>query len=149
MDVVWAATMAMAICYITDGRGYSQRTARGPRPRVPAVLVVDDEATVRDMVRDVLEDEGLRVHTATSGREAIILAIRERPDLIVTDLMMPGMTGRTLRLHLQAEPRTRHIPVMLMTAGGRLPVEDTFAGYIAKPFDIDDFLNEVLSRITL
>lgn len=146
MDVEWAATMAMAICYITDGRGYSRRIARGRR--VPAVLVVDDEAAVRDMVRDVLEHEGLRVHTATSGREALALALRERPDLIVTDLMMPEMSGRALRLQLQAEPRTRHIPVMLMTAGGRLRVEDTFAGYIAKPFDIDDFLNEVLSKIT-
>lgn len=137
--------MAMAICYMTDTKGYARRIAR--RARVSTILVVDDEAAVRDMVRDILEEEGLHVHTAASGREALALAVREQPNLIVTDLMMPGINGRALRLRLQAEPRTRHIPVMLMTAGGRPHVDDTFASFIVKPFDIADFIKKVLSSI--
>ena len=137
--------MAMAICYTIDGSGYPRRITR--TSRAPTVLVVDDEAIVLGLVRDILEDEGLRVHAAATGQEALDLAIREPPDLIITDLMMPGMSVRALRLQLQADPRTSHIPILLMTAGGHLRQDDTFAGYIAKPFEIAGFLDEVLGRV--
>jgi CheY-like chemotaxis protein len=107
------------------------------------VLVVDDEAAVLHMVREILEDEEFSVLTAGDGREALALALRSRPDLIITDLMMPVMNGRTLRERLRGERLTASIPVLLMSAAYRPQPGDDFAAVIGKPFDIDQLLSQV------
>ena len=116
--------------------------------RVPTVLVVDDESSVLHMVRDVLEDDDLRVLTARCAHEALAVAARDEPDLIITDLMMPEISGRVLRQRLQAQPRTARIPVLLMTAAYQIQTPDEFAGIIAKPFEIDDLLRQVRRHIS-
>lgn len=113
------------------------------KPRRPCVLVVDDEAAVLHMVREILEDEEFSVLTAGDGREALALALRSRPDLIITDLMMPVMNGRTLRERLRGERLTASIPVLLMSAAYRPQPGDDFAAVIGKPFDIDQLLSQV------
>ncbi len=113
------------------------------KPRRPCVLVVDDEASVLRMVQDILEDEEFSVLTAGDGREALALALGSRPDLIITDLMMPAMNGRALRERLRNERLTTTIPVLLMSAAYQPQPGDDFASVIAKPFDIDELLSHV------
>ena len=107
------------------------------------VLVVDDEKSMLAMVQDILEDEGYCVLTASEGRQALKLATEVCPDLIITDLMMPQMSGRVLRRILSSIPLTSDIPIMLMTAAYRPESDDHFAAVVAKPFQIDAFLEDV------
>ena len=130
----------------------SQRCRPGParsrRRHVPTILVVDDEQPLLAMVREILEDEGLTVLTARQGREALEVAARTRPDLILTDLMMPVMSGRVLHERLRDDPAMAPIPVVLMTAAYRPQPGDTFAAVVAKPFEIDDLLRQVYQHVT-
>lgn len=126
----------------------SRHSERHPRPKqAPVVLVVDDEPAVLDMVHDVLAEEGFTVMAATDGRSALALAVQTQPDLVITDLMMPGMNGRTLCMHLAKDPRTKRTPVMLMSAAYRPQSDDRFAAVIAKPFELDDLLQTIESQI--
>lgn len=114
-------------------------TTDGSPPR--RVLVVDDDDDIREVAEVALSlVGGWDVITASDGREALGVAARERPDAILLDVMMPDMDGPTTIIHLQRDDRTRHIPVVLLTAKvqtrdhqewGALPL----AGVIAKPFD--------------
>lgn len=100
------------------------------------ILVVDDEARLRSLVRQYLEQDGFSVLTAGNGRQALIIAREERPDLIVLDLMMPEMDGwEFMRRHRQ----DFNTPIILLTA--RIEDVDKIAGlemgaddYITKPF---------------
>jgi CheY-like chemotaxis protein len=75
------------------------------------ILVVDDEDSIRALVRFVLERVGgWRVLAVASGSEALVQAESVQPDAILMDVMMPEMDGPTTVGHLQANPRTRHIP---------------------------------------
>jgi CheY-like chemotaxis protein len=132
----------MGAAIYTTGESYYDRRQVYTR-RKPTILVVDDESSVLHMVSDVLEDEDLRVLTARSGQEALIMATRERPDLIITDLMMPGINGRVLRERLRSQPQTAAIPVLLMTAAYQVQAAQEFSGLIAKPFDIDELVAQV------
>ena len=101
-----------------------------------SVLVVDDEERLTALVKSYLEQEGFRVITARSGREALFLARQERPDLIVLDVMMPEMDGHEfMRLHR----KERETPIILLTA--RVEDADRVLGlelgaddYVPKPF---------------
>ena len=77
------------------------------------VLLVDDEPSLLDIYTLVLEDLGHVVATAADGEEALQLAPRLRPDLIITDLMMPRMNGLELCLQLREDPRLRGVPVII------------------------------------
>ena len=105
------------------------------------VLLVDDEPDIREVAQISLEMvAGWTVLTATSGSEAISTAVAEQPDAILLDVMMPDMDGPTTFARLQAEPRTRNIPVILLTAKVQAADQRRFAdlavrGVIAKPFD--------------
>ncbi len=120
-----------------------ERTRHKPVCRIPTILVVDDECSVLQMVSDILQDEDLRVVTAESAQEALALAKREHPDLVITDLMMPGINGHTLRQRLQSMPGLTSTPVLLMTAAYQIQSPEEFAGIIPKPFDIDELLTQV------
>jgi CheY-like chemotaxis protein len=109
-------------------------------PQTPCVLVVDDEKAMLTMVQEVLEDEGFVVRTAREGHEAVKLANRLCPDLIITDLMMPRMNGHVLRRILGSIPRTCRIPVVLMTAAYARVSDHEFAAVVPKPFQIDELL---------
>jgi putative two-component system response regulator len=104
------------------------------------ILVVDDEVTVRLLLRDVLEIEGYDVAEAEDGPTALAMIAVERPDLVLLDIMMPGMSGIDVLSLLRGEAATRDMPVVLLTAAG--DDETTWAGwttgaslYLNKPFD--------------
>jgi CheY-like chemotaxis protein len=105
------------------------------------ILVVDDEADMREVAQLSLEMVGgWSVSTAASGEEAIRIAVRDRPDAILMDVMMPDADGPETVARLRASEETRHIPVVLLTAKSgeadvrRLESLDV-VGVLAKPFD--------------
>jgi CheY-like chemotaxis protein len=71
---------------------------------------------VVDLARQILEDEPYEVTAAADGQEALEAVSQKRPDVILLDLLMPGMDGFSVIEHLQQDPRTRHIPVIVLTA---------------------------------
>ena len=105
------------------------------------ILLVDDEDDIREVASISLETvAGWQVSSAGSGAEGITKAIAERPDAILLDVMMPGIDGPTTFGRLQADPATRGIPVILLTAktqGADLRhfEELGVAGVLTKPFD--------------
>jgi two-component system, response regulator, stage 0 sporulation protein F len=82
------------------------------------ILVVDDDDDVREIVALALEDEGFRVTRAENGRVALMHIDRQRPALVLLDLMMPVMSGWALWDHLQSVPSLRTLPVVILTASG-------------------------------
>jgi DNA-binding response OmpR family regulator len=118
------------------------------RIRPARVLVADDDPAVRSILVINLEDVGYQVIEAADGDEAVHLARRAQPDLILLDVMMPGLDGMDVLSILRDHPNTAHIPVVLVTA--RTADHDVLEGwkagaayYITKPFDIDDVLRFV------
>ena len=82
----------------------------------PTILCVDDDPLVLGVCRMALEDHGYRVVVAIHGRAGIALAQKERPALILLDIMMRGMDGFEVCRQLRADPACRHTPIVLMTA---------------------------------
>lgn len=108
---------------------------------IKQILVIDDEDDIRKLTQTCLEIMGgWQVLTASSGSEGLAKAQTEQPDVILLDVMMPDMDGQTTFQQLQANPATRNIPVILLTARGRSTSETLFAelgvkGVINKPFN--------------
>jgi CheY-like chemotaxis protein len=131
-------------------------TGGGGRP-APArrVLVVDDELAMRALCRVNLTVSGMAVVEARDGREALALVAAERPDLILLDVMMPGLDGWEVAERLAADPDTREIPIVFLTAradtADRVRGRDLGAvGYVTKPFDpvgIADLVERTLERL--
>jgi two-component system sensor histidine kinase/response regulator len=121
---------------------------------VPLILVVDDQPVNAQLLRRVLEFEGLRVKTALSGRDALAAVARENPDLIVLDVTMPDMDGMEVCRQLQEQPQTRKIPVIFVTA--RASKEQKIAGlgvgavdYLTKPIDLDETIARIRTQLRL
>lgn len=87
-----------------------------PRPRPATVLCVDDDRIVLGFCSDALERHGFRTIVASDGTSGIELARRDRPDVILLDVMMPGMNGFDVCRRLRAEPSLRDTPIILLTA---------------------------------
>ena len=85
-------------------------------PEIPTVLVVDDDASVREFLKETLVTEGHRTLLAASGEEGIRIAIDREPDLIILDLMMPDVTGFDVLNRLRKHPATADIPIVIYTA---------------------------------
>ena len=109
------------------------------------ILVVDDEANLRSMVRVYLEQEGYHVLEAANGQEGLFVARQEKPDLIILDLMMPVMGGYDF---MRAHSREADTPVILLTA--KIEDQDKIVGlelggddYITKPFNVRELLARV------
>jgi CheY-like chemotaxis protein len=101
------------------------------------VLIVDDEPHILDLLRDVLEDEGFTVITASNGAAALYLIQRSPVALVLTDLMMPFVSGIDLARQLHSNPQTATVPLLLMSAVMPQQVSSIFAAVIHKPFEVD------------
>jgi CheY-like chemotaxis protein len=107
-----------------------------------SVLVVDDESDIREAVSEVLADEGYVVHGAGDGAEALRKARAVHPNIVLLDLMMPGMNGWEFRAAQKGDPELSDIPVVVLSALGRVAGMDA-ARFIQKPFDLDELLDAV------
>src|SRR3954447_20306261 len=79
------------------------------------ILVVEDDPTISDILRVLLEDDGFRITTALSGRAAMELALADPPDLITLDLQLPDIDGYRLLDELRSQPRLSDIPVVIVS----------------------------------
>jgi CheY-like chemotaxis protein len=107
--------------------------------RTPLVLVCDDDPWVRATVRAIVDTHGYRVIVAESGVAAVATAARERPDVILLDLMMPGMDGWATAAALRRQATTSGIPVVIVSALSRVatdPVAAEVVAWLEKPLDV-------------
>ena len=119
------------------------------------LLVVDDEPNLLVAVAACLRGEGYEVTTARSGREALVRLAETMPDLIVSDIRMPGMDGYTLARHIRSSARTALVPIVFLTAKDE--TADRIEGfrngvdaYLTKPFEPDELvavIKSILSRV--
>ena len=110
----------------------------------PYVLVVDDDPDVLDALTDALGLEGYLVRGARDGIEALRIIGEHRPDLIVTDLMMPTMTGFELLGALHENPETARIPTLIITAARNTDaLRSGPAKILEKPLDLDALLRAI------
>ena len=109
------------------------------------ILVVDDERAITDVLEDFLSWEGYEVLTARSGSMALEQLPEALPDLILCDIMMPGMGGVELCRILQTDVTYREIPFVLMSAAGeRVPPDrPQYAAFVAKPFNFPLLLSTI------
>ncbi len=112
------------------------------------ILVVDDEVNITQILEFSIGAEGYEVITASNGEEAIDMARREQPDLIILDIMMPKIDGYEACRILKANPLTKGIPVVLLTAKGRdidkrLGYEVGATDYIVKPFSPNKLVDRI------
>jgi CheY-like chemotaxis protein len=114
------------------------------------ILIVDDEYLVADILSFALEDEGYLTVTAGSGQKALSILEREKPQLIITDYMMPGMNGIELAEAVRGHKTLGQLPMILMSgAQAHLGVArpDLFVDVFDKPFEIQAVLARVKSLL--
>jgi CheY-like chemotaxis protein len=114
------------------------------------LVVIDDEPAITEVLRQVLEDEGYRVAVANNGQAGLRLIQEEQPDLVLSDVMMPGLGGIELARRVQRDPCLKGTPVILMSAG-RGPgsdLEGLCRAFVRKPFSIDAVVGVVSQQIT-
>lgn len=112
------------------------------------VLVVDDEFGTVEVLVAALEDAGFRVLTAPNGRRALERLEENKPDLVISDFMMPLMDGAAMVGAMRANPSFRDIPVVMMSAAPEAALRKHLDGYVAflrKPFRIPSLLEIVRS----
>ncbi len=108
------------------------------------ILIVDDEQTARHLLRYVLQLDGYHILSANDAYDAIkLLETGERPDLIISDVMMPGMLGPDLVQHLATLPEFEHVPVILVSAYHDLSRIGKTAAFVYKPYTPDALLSLV------
>ena len=116
------------------------------------ILLVEDNPVNRRLAEFLLRSRGYRVRQAATAQEAFGALEAERPDLILMDLQLPGMDGLAATKQLKADPATRDIPVLAVTAAA-LPDDREkalaagCAGYVTKPIDTTTFLHEVARHL--
>lgn len=119
----------------------------------PKILIIDDEVDLVETIRFPLELEGYQVLVAYNGEEGLHLARKEKPDLIILDLMLPKIDGYKICRFLKFDEKYKHIPIIMLTARSqekdRLLGKETGADeYITKPFDLDNLLKKINKYIS-
>ena len=113
------------------------------------IMVVDDEESLLELVRGVLEAEGFDVVTVASGQECLNRLKKARPDLILMDMMMPGMSGRETTEKIRADPKIRGVKIAFLTvarfseSGIKSLKGLGVLDYITKPFENEDLVKRI------
>lgn len=135
-------------------RGAEPEPGEAPADDRPAVLIVDDNEINRRLLRAMLRGEPCRLMVAGDGAEALALVREAPPDLILLDIMMPGMDGYQVCAELARDPRTAHVPVVFLSALSE--VADKIKGlelgavdYITKPFDAGEVRARVRNQLKI
>jgi two-component system cell cycle response regulator DivK len=112
------------------------------------ILIIEDNEKNRKLVRDVLDVKGYRTIESDNAEEGVKLAAEKLPALILMDIQLPGMDGITAMKQLKADPSTKAIPIIAITASAmtnnrQAMLAEGFDGYQTKPISLKDFLGEV------
>ena len=118
----------------------------------PTVLVVEDDAGMREFLKNVLAPEGFAVYTADTGQEGIKQALTITPDLVLLDLLMPTMDGVAVCKALRTNKETENIPILVVTGTeSRQQIEESMTGgaddFVSKPIDVRDLLVRVRAML--
>jgi len=115
------------------------------------ILIVDDEATTRQLLRDVLENEGYTMLEAGNGQEAIDILKKHKTDLIILDIMMPQMNGWDTAAVISTDPKLKIIPFIFLTAKSDKTSKQlgkiSTKYYIEKPFEIQNIIEVIKTAI--
>ncbi len=116
------------------------------------ILIVDDEPTIVDLLEEHLQSEGYDTAHAFSGEEALQVLDNVTPDLVILDLMLPGMDGYEVCRLMQQDPRLNHIPVIMVTARSAIPnkvmgYQRGADDYVVKPFDPEELSVRVRAQL--
>ncbi|MCK2166889.1 MULTISPECIES: response regulator transcription factor [Thalassospira] len=118
----------------------------------PKVLIAEDEETIVESLSFLMEKEGYDVSVATDGQMAIAMIVRDLPDMVLLDVMMPGCDGFDVVRAVRENPQTRPVPIMMLTAktrevdrrkGLELGVDD----FVTKPFSTRDVVSRVKAML--
>ncbi len=114
------------------------------------ILIVDDDTSILNMIKEMLEDEGYLTTTASNGVEALSLLCQRNHHVVLLDLMMPVMDGHTCCRMIKARAETRNLPIILMSADGdlkRKAAELCADSYLHKPFGMAELLELVAHHV--
>ncbi len=117
------------------------------------ILVVEDEPAIAEVLRHLLEEEGYQIVLASNGQKALDQLGEVRPDLVLSDLMMPMLTGTEMLSMMQSDPVLSQIPVILMSAAGSTPAAiaisgmPNYIGFLKKPFEMDALMLLIMLAI--
>jgi len=112
--------------------------------RCARILVVDDERDNRELLEVILGHEGFVIECAASGEDALLSMARHAPDLVLLDIMMPGMNGYEVTMRIKGDPATKNIPVLMMSA-----LDDRSARTHAMSAGADAFFSKPMRRADL
>src|ERR1051325_9023790 len=117
-----------------------------------SILVIDDNQDIRENTAEILEMGGYKIFTAENGKKGIELALKEKPDVIVCDIMMPELDGYGVLHLLRKNPESQNIPFIFLTAKTersdfRKGMEMGADDYITKPFEDIELLNAIETRL--
>ncbi len=118
----------------------------------PTILIVEDDENIQQLVGYNLVKAGFQVLYADNGEQALALVFREKPDLVILDIMLPGLDGREVCKNLRQDPRSRRLPIIMLTA--RSAEDEVSAGldlgaddYITKPFSPKILVSRIKSAL--
>jgi CheY-like chemotaxis protein len=117
------------------------------------ILIVDDEPDVLKLTSLRLEKQGYEIKTAVNSKDALNLIQKEKPDLVLIDVILPIMYGTEICRWVKSDENLRHIPIILCTAHGEVMTDEkakSFGAddYIAKPFDAKELMNKIERLLT-
>jgi two-component system, cell cycle response regulator DivK len=112
------------------------------------ILIIEDNEKNRKLARDVLQVKGYKTIESETAEDGLKLALEKSPTLILMDIQLPGMDGITALKQLRANPQTKNIPVIAITASAmnytrKTMLAEGFDGYQSKPISVQDFLGEI------
>ena len=112
------------------------------------ILIADDSATVRHLILKFLDGEGYDIVTTSDSANVVDLIHEINPDLVISDIMMPGMDGYTFVRHIRKENPKESLPVIIMSTKSKESMEDLFlsygiSGYLQKPFDKEQLISMI------
>jgi two-component system alkaline phosphatase synthesis response regulator PhoP len=116
---------------------------------VKKIMIVDDEENIVDLIKAIFEQEGFEVGSASTGKECLEELKKVKPDLILMDIMMPGMTGKEAIKKIRENPKTKDIKIVFLTVArlsevGKEELKNLrVLDYITKPFDNADLVRRV------
>jgi CheY-like chemotaxis protein len=118
------------------------------------ILVADDSATVRHLILKFLNGEGYDIVTTSDSVNVVDLIHEISPDLVISDIMMPGMDGYTFVRHIRKENPRESLPVIIMSTKSKETMEDLFiscdiSGYLQKPFDKEQLITMIRKVLEL